>query len=621
MARLTQAQVEQWIAANGGPGAVQYGVEQKQVKNTDLASPDAYTSIEVETWKNSKTGAVLSAKRTDEGDYDLYETSNADPNKPAAGLPPARTPEQQRSDAATATVNETKAQEVAREEAERKNNRELPPDQDPRDETNAQRAARADATVKEQDSTARQAQQDAEAKAERDRQAQRQATADAQAAADRNKPGVPVLKPDGKGGTIAVQVMPDGSIQTTPLPGVPSDKPAPRQVTVNGVVYEAGSDGKYAPAVGLPSEGAASASDRSMPDFVHEGASAALKRGWEMLQRDPTLTPEQRAKSFQEMVQAANVTTQQAQTEQRERESQRNADYNTATTKLGAMQTGLGQALDFANNVIKGGSGSQSAGAMFSALLGLQMLQMDRSGINDLKPAGSSTTLPVITPADLRDKDRLSAKTAEIGNQITATKATPIFTPAPPVGASTTPGAPAAPPMTTGGTGAPAISPAQASANAGPVPGQDGGIWYPPAPVMDAQAAADAGPVPGQDGSVWTPPPAVPETPAAPDYGAPGMNVLPQPGQMPIDATGAGGMVQKTMGPQANDFAALSRFLPPTPAQPQQAAPGGGEPPVAMLRAKVASVPPWQLSNEELAWAEQNGFLDDAMAIPGRRMA
>lgn len=70
--------------------------------------------------------------------------------------------------------------------------------------------------------------------------------------ADRNKPGPATLKPDGKGGTIAVQTMPDGSIKTTPLPGVPSDKPTPDRVTVEGVVYERGADGTYKPAAGIP---------------------------------------------------------------------------------------------------------------------------------------------------------------------------------------------------------------------------------------------------------------------------------------------------------------------------------------------------------------------------------
>lgn len=76
--------------------------------------------------------------------------------------------------------------------------------------------------------------------------------AEMRADADRNKPGAPTLKPDGKGGTIAVQTMPDGSIKTTPLPGVPSDKPTPDRVTVEGVVYERGADGTYKPAAGIP---------------------------------------------------------------------------------------------------------------------------------------------------------------------------------------------------------------------------------------------------------------------------------------------------------------------------------------------------------------------------------
>lgn len=114
------------------------------------------------------------------------------------------------------------AQEIIR-------NRSLPADQDPRAETDAERAQRAKETIARQDREA-----------------------------ERNKPGAPTLKPDGKGGTIAVQTMPDGSIKTTPLPGVPSDKPTPERVTVNGTVYERDPQtGQYRPAQGLPTTGAA----------------------------------------------------------------------------------------------------------------------------------------------------------------------------------------------------------------------------------------------------------------------------------------------------------------------------------------------------------------------------
>jgi hypothetical protein len=108
----------------------------------------------------------------------------------------------------------------------------------------------------------------------------RQQAADARAVAAANKPGAPTLKPDGKGGTIAIQVMPDGTIKETPLPGVPSEA---TRVTVEGVVYEKGPDGKFAPAAGIPLPGATAKNvepfvpDPSQPD-LGLGAWAAAQR-------------------------------------------------------------------------------------------------------------------------------------------------------------------------------------------------------------------------------------------------------------------------------------------------------------------------------------------------------
>jgi hypothetical protein len=97
--KMTQQEVEQWIAANGGGSAVQYAVEQKSIKNPaydpydDTKGPQ-YVTVPVETWKNSKTGAVLSAKRGDDGAYELWESASADPNKPGGqeAAPPGGKP-------------------------------------------------------------------------------------------------------------------------------------------------------------------------------------------------------------------------------------------------------------------------------------------------------------------------------------------------------------------------------------------------------------------------------------------------------------------------------------------------------------------------------------------------
>lgn len=88
MATLSQAQVEQWIAQNGGPSALQYGVEKKQVRNpeydpaTNPLAPQ-YVDIEVEVWKNGKTDAMLSVRRLPDGNLEQIENIGANPNKPA----------------------------------------------------------------------------------------------------------------------------------------------------------------------------------------------------------------------------------------------------------------------------------------------------------------------------------------------------------------------------------------------------------------------------------------------------------------------------------------------------------------------------------------------------------
>jgi hypothetical protein len=108
----------------------------------------------------------------------------------------------------------------------------------------------------------------------------RQQAADARAVAAANKPGAPTLKPDGKGGTIAIQVMPDGTIKETPLPGVPSEA---TRVTVEGVVYEKGPDGKFAPAAGIPLPGA---SAKNIEPFVPDPSQPDLGLGaWAAAQR------------------------------------------------------------------------------------------------------------------------------------------------------------------------------------------------------------------------------------------------------------------------------------------------------------------------------------------------
>lgn len=95
MATLTQQQVEQWIAQNGGPSGLQYGVEQKTVRNPDfgIANPTApeYVPIEVEVWRNPTTKAALTVRRQASGDFEQIESVGALPNTTTATAEPPKT--------------------------------------------------------------------------------------------------------------------------------------------------------------------------------------------------------------------------------------------------------------------------------------------------------------------------------------------------------------------------------------------------------------------------------------------------------------------------------------------------------------------------------------------------
>lgn len=241
------------------------------------------------------------------------------------------------------------AQEIIR-------NRSLPPDQDPKAETDAERAQRAKETIARQDREA-----------------------------DRNKPGAPTLKPDGKGGTIAVQVMPDGSIKTTPLPGVPSDKPAPERVTVNGTVYERDpQSGQYRPAAGLPQQPNPPASaDDFTPDITKpQMGLAEYRQKLAQLRASGAITEEQyntraqrayetavaEAKRIDTMVSAQQAAAQDLIT-------QRGQDQQASVSRLGqanqATATALSESRQFAGQMTP--AGVQAAGGpILPAIMALQ---------------------------------------------------------------------------------------------------------------------------------------------------------------------------------------------------------------------------------------------------------
>lgn len=226
---MNDEQLAAWLAQHGGEvgrkdneqdvddpsdtGPKLQGEKKRQIKTIDSTTITA------------KDGATVTLRRlpgpAGSGDIPAYQVTEQTPPKPVSGT---RTPEQQTVDAAAAS-------KAAQDQKEREKNAAWPQDQDPRYETDAEREARGIRTRQEQATAANTAADN-----------RRADEASAATRAAQNRPGAPTLSPDGKGGTIAVQTMPDGSIKTTPLPNVPTEA---KSITVDGRIYERQQDGTY----------------------------------------------------------------------------------------------------------------------------------------------------------------------------------------------------------------------------------------------------------------------------------------------------------------------------------------------------------------------------------------
>lgn len=247
---MNDEQLVAWLAQHGGEvgrsdneveiddpadtGPKMQGESRRKIKQIDSTTITAKDGATIKLRRIPGGGAQVGPDPGQPGTTGqrtpTYQEIERTPPKPLPASQQPRNPTEQAADANAAEL-----------QRQRERNAALSKDQDPAYETDEDRRKRADARIAQQ----RQAAIDDETR-------KRQAEADARAAAQANKPGAPTLSPDGKGGTVAVQTMPDGSIKTTPLPNVPTDA---KSITVGGIVYEKGPDGKYAPAAGIPLPG------------------------------------------------------------------------------------------------------------------------------------------------------------------------------------------------------------------------------------------------------------------------------------------------------------------------------------------------------------------------------
>lgn len=353
----------------------------------------------------------------------------------------------------------------------------------------------------------------------------------------------------------------------------------------------------------------------AMPTLVVGMSEAALRQFSDQLNQAVAagdMTPAERDKRWGEALSLAQHAVNEATVIQRDQESNLNARVNLATTRYSQRMTGMSNALKFVADLNdKLPVGSDLGGKGFAALLGMQALIARESGIEDIEipradmrsaqgqqiGAATSSQLSRLTnPADPAavHADQQAVRSA-LNTPAPATVPSqppelpsPVFRPQPPV---TLPGA----------------APQSVSA---PSPGMTPPAMAPPPGAPPAQADIFS-PVPGNVQSAAGS--AVPPSVGAPDAAQPGDPGYGQPMTAPPSTYGAGGDTQSMAAP-ADDFAILAQQQQPAPA-PAPAAPDMSNHP-AIRAAQIEATPPWRLSPEDLQWAQENGLMDRAMAVP-----
>lgn len=492
---MRQDEVEAWIAANGGPGAVQYNSSKERIKNPartmtradgsdnpnyDPTAPE-WIDVSQESWTNTKSGAVLKASRRPDGAYDVIENKQADPNKPAASNdgPPGGKPFIDEDGPSGRRMGWNPATKSYDRDLGSSPQAQAAAAVPPKEEVNPSDPTR----LRKPDGKG--GWTDAGPNAA----GIRQQAADDQAVAAANRPDtkpVEVKGSDGRTYTRVTSVDKDGTVT------IKNFGPDGKQVA------EIPGEGPSRPTVAGPKlpEFVLGQSQQALSTYHRQLAEGVAAGRWSQAWADAR---------FNEAERIANVAVTEAATRQRNEESARNAGITVATQKQNAMATATNNALSFVNS-INGllPAGSPLGGQAFAALLGLQMLQANMSGINNVNTAAA----PTLTPAEISNTNALDARRTQI-------MANPVFRPAP---IATLPAA--APPAST--------TPNQREGRG--MPGQTAPPVAPvaPAPPVYEQArdtdgrgqggvdesVVNPGPVPGQDPTVWTPPGAASVQPA-----------------------------------------------------------------------------------------------------------
>lgn len=625
---MNQQAVEEWIARNGGAGALQYNRSSKRVRNPsrmmtnadgsenpnyDPTAPE-WIDINEESWTNSKTGSVLRVSRRPDGDFDIIDDKSADPNKPTEQSGTKEGDTRGPQNGPTREVFEGGKWTVK---------------PNPLYQQDAQKPSyiTSEGTVYE---------------------------------VYPGKPPKPIIQNAKPGQVVNVGngrlVRVDQNGQATVVYDDPRSKPE-QDKDGQWYVTEQGADGK--PTVRyIQPQGQSTGQGPALPVLVLGQVQSGLRAYKDQLNREVAsgrMTPTVADKRWKEATELGGFAIQEAQTFQRDEESRRNADVNLRTNAMSNAQSGFNSALSFVQDLnSKLPEGSTAGGAAFEAILGLQQLHARRMGAYDNPYSGpNAPRSPQARGIDVATAATVGTTTTTIGNVLNkppeAAPAPAPGAPAPAVQASAAAAPPPAMPSGPRPVAPAAPAPAAPAPAAPPMPAAP--VAPAPPPVgqnPDAGQAlgptGDSGPLPQTaPGATLAPPPAS-EIPYGPlPYGqtvlplAPSVDdasglpptvrptVLPEPGVMipgtftqpaaPADAGPSGGNVMMAPG---NEFAALAQFNAPAPASPRLGAPDAGPDMVALRRAQIASTPPWQLDNAEIEWAMENGFGEDVWAMPRR---
>lgn len=548
MAQMTQEQIDRLLTPDMAHGiSGKKTVKNPKYNRNDVSSTEPETlDLDVQQWV-APDGRVIQAVQMPDQTWEVIR------NEPATPKPP------------TATSGRT-----AREEAEIAANAALPPDQDPRPETNAERAARADQTRRQQDTTVvsttyvgtgknrkkvteyqsgRKVTEDAATNAspvsvsydadgtkvtkyddgtetrEQLSPAQRRAEDDARRATRTEKP---VQGKDGKQYTEVTEKDPttgqtrtyytDSTGKEVPLPGDP-------QIPTNAP--------KFTPDWQKPGLG------------IIEYASAVRAR--------PDLTDEQKAKLISEAHSSATATVSHGnavlsaqQTEASRQTTQRGQDTVQANQRLSTSGTNFGTAVKAAQDDTKYSLGPQAASVLPYYLAMAQAAGMGAGGYYTpppVNPGAAVTQMQGQTIPGLSSMLPGSFKPGAPGstppNAIGVGSVGAIPAPDQAAAASAAAeaarqqGAAAGPPPTAGEPGGPPLAPGPVLGDPppGPVAVPDTGAPYTPQ-AAGGPPIFSPGPRPAP-GSINSPQPAPPTgIPGNPDYQPglpPGTSIIPQP--------------------------------------------------------------------------------------------